>query len=164
MNNRVVLSRPAGLRAWRACVARKPWRLHRDESGAALLEFSLVFGLFVFILYGLIAFGMILALKQGVTNAATEAARSAVGITTDSAAITKATTTAKDRLSWLSSSQKAALVVTPTVGLCAGGSGRCITVLVKYPYKGHELVPPAPGLGLVTPNTISTTSTVQITS
>jgi Flp pilus assembly protein TadG len=153
VNNRVLLSRP---RAWR--------RLRRDESGAALLEFSLVFGLFVFILYGLIAFGMILALKQSVTNAATEAARSAVGITDDTSAISKATTTAQDRLSWLSSSQKAALQVTPTIASCAGGSGRCITVVVTYPYKGHELVPPAPGLGLVTPNSISTTSTVQITS
>jgi Flp pilus assembly protein TadG len=153
VNNPVLLSRP---RSWR--------RFRRDESGAALLEFSLVFGLFVFILYGLIAFGMILALKQSVTNAATEAARSAVGISSDADAIAKATTTAKNRLDWLSSSQKAALQVTPTVATCAGGSGKCITVVVKYPYKGHELVPPAPGLGLVTPNTISTTSTVQITS
>jgi Flp pilus assembly protein TadG len=150
VNNRVLLSRPP--------------RLRRDESGAALLEFSLVFGLFVFILYGLIAFGMILALKQSVTNAATEAARSAVGISVDADAVTKATTTAQNRLDWLSASQKAALQVTPTVAPCAGGSGRCITVLVKYPYKGHELVPPAPGLGLVTPDTISTTATVQITS
>ena len=152
VNNRVLLPR------------RPFWLPRRDESGAALLEFSLVFGLFVFILYGLIAFGMILALKQSVTNAATEAARSAVGVSVDADAVTKATTTANDRLGWLSSSQKAALVITPTIAPCAGGSGRCITVLVKYPYKGHELVPPAPGLGLVTPDTISTTSTVQITS
>lgn len=150
VNNRVFLSRPP--------------RLRRDESGAALLEFSLVFGLFIFILYGLIAFGMILALKQSVTNAATEAARSAVGIAADAAATTKADTTARNRLDWLSASQKAALQVTPTIAPCAGGSGRCITVLVKYPYKGNELVPPAPGLGLVTPDTISTTATVQITS
>ena len=143
------------------------WRRpRRDESGAALLEFSLVFGLFVFILYGLIAFGMILALKQSVTNAATEAARSAVGITSDPDAVTKATATARDRLDWLSSSQKAALQIDiPTpIPTCAGGSGRCITVTVRYPYQGHELVPPAPGLGLVTPDTISTTATVQITS
>lgn len=148
----------------RSLLPRFPSRARRDESGAALLEFSLVFGLFVFILYGLIAFGMILALKQSVTNAATEAARSAVGITADADAVTKAETTARNRLDWLSSSQKAALVVTPTIQPCAGGSGRCITVLVKYPYKGHELVPAAPGLGLVTPNNIQTTATVQITS
>ena len=153
MNKRVVESRR---RTWR--------RPRRDESGAALLEFSLVFGLFVFILYGLIAFGMILALKQSVTNAATEAARSAVGCSSPCDPVSKATTTAQNRLNWLSSSQKAALQITPTVATCAGGSGQCITVVVTYPYKGHELVPPAPGLGLVTPDSISTTSTVQITS
>ena len=43
-----------------------------DESGAALVEFALVVGLFVFVLYGLVWFGMMLALKQGVTNAAAE--------------------------------------------------------------------------------------------
>jgi Flp pilus assembly protein TadG len=153
VNHPVLLSRPR--------FGRRP---RRDESGAALLEFSLVFGLFVFILYGLIAFGMILALKQSVTNAATEAARSAVGCTNPCDPVAKATTTAQNRLGWLSTSQKAALQITPTVGTCAGGSGQCITVVVTYPYKGHELVPPAPGLGLVTPNTISTTSIVQITS
>ncbi len=135
-----------------------------DQRGTALLEFALVAPIFFFILYALVVFGMSLALKQSVTNAATEAARSAVGISADADAITKAETTARNRLDWLSSSQKAALQVTPTVAPCAGGAGRCITVLVKYPYKGHELVPAAPGLGLVTPDTIQTTATVQITS
>ena len=40
----------------------------------------------MFVLYGLISFGMILATKQRVTNAAAEAARSAVGETNDAAA------------------------------------------------------------------------------
>ena len=143
--------------------------LRRDERGAALVEFALVFGLFVFILYGLIAFGMMLALKQSMTNASAEAARSAVGISDDASAITKATTTAQQRLSWLGGSdwshgQKGAVTITPTVAACAGGSGRCLTVNVTYNYSAHPLVPPAPGLGLVTPNSFSSTSTVQISS
>lgn len=130
------------------------------------MEFALVFGLFVFILYGLIAFGMMLALKQSMTNASAEAARSAVGITSDATAISKATTTAQQRLSWLSGSswtsgQKGAVTITPTVATC-NGSGRCLTVVVTYSYSAHPLVPPAPGLGLVTPNSFSSTSTVQI--
>ena len=55
--------------------------LRRNQAGAAAVEFPLVVGLFVFILYGLIAFGMILATKQRVTNATAEGARAAVGQT-----------------------------------------------------------------------------------
>ena len=71
----------------RAAAAAPSW----DESGAALVEFALVVGLFVFILYGLISFGMILATKQRITNAAAEAARAAVGESNDADAISVAT-------------------------------------------------------------------------
>jgi Flp pilus assembly protein TadG len=63
----------------------------RDQRGAALVEFSLVVALFVFVLYGLIAFGMILATKQRVTNAAAEWARAAVGQPSAAAAVSAAT-------------------------------------------------------------------------
>ena len=67
--------------------ARSGLRRERGESGAALVEFALVIGLFMLILYGLISYGMIMATKQRVTNAASEAARSAVGEANDAAAI-----------------------------------------------------------------------------
>lgn len=142
--------------------------MRRDERGAALVEFAIVFGLFVFILYGLVAFGMMLALKQSMTNASAEAARSAIGISDDATAISRATTTAQQRLNWLSGAdwsqgQKGAVTITPSIATCSGGSGRCLTVNVSYNYSGHPLVPPAPGLGLVTPNSFFSSSTVQIT-
>lgn len=139
-------------------------RLRRTESGAALVEFALVFGLFVFILYALIAFGMMLALKQSVTNASAEAARSAVGINTDADAIAKAKTTAADRLDWLGGKYQDS-DTTATVGFCNGSSGpKCITVKITYPYGSRPLVPPAPGLGLITPDSFGSTAIVQITS
>ena len=139
-------------------------RPRRDESGAAILEFSLVVGLFVFILYALIAFGLMLSLKQSITAAAAEGARAAVGISDDATALTTAQTTAAERLDWLSTSQKAALIITPTIlDPCPGGSGRCMQVEVTYPYEGNELVPPAPGLGLVTPSSFGSTAVVKIT-
>lgn len=148
---------PPGLRALRR-------RRAAGESGAALVEFAVVIGLFVSVLYGLIAFGMMLALKQSVTSAAAEAARAAVGITTDGAAITTAQTTAADRLDWLSPAQQAALIITPTIlNPCPNGSGRCIRVEITYPYAGNELIPPAPGLGLVTPSSFGSTAVVKIT-
>ncbi len=138
--------------------------LRRDESGAALVEFALVFGLFVFILYGLIAFGMMLALKQSVTNASAEGARAAVGITDEAAAITKAKDTVADRLDWLGGKYQSS-DTTASVGFCSGSTGpKCITVKINYPYSSRPLVPPAPGLGLITPDSFGSTAVVQITS
>src|SRR5438270_9596571 len=57
-------------------------RLH-GENGVELLEFALVIPIFVFVLYGLIAFGLMLSAKQTVTNAAAEGARAAVGASGD---------------------------------------------------------------------------------
>lgn len=45
----------------------------RDESGAASSS-SLVFVIFIFLMYGLITFGVILSQKQAVTNAAADGA------------------------------------------------------------------------------------------
>jgi Flp pilus assembly protein TadG len=128
--------------------------LRRDESGTALVEFALVVGLFVFILYGLIAFGMILATKQRITNAAAEGARAAVGQTTSAAAISAAT--ARVAAAGLPSG-----AFTPSYTTAACGTNQCITVTITYDLSGHPVVPAAPGLGLVTPSTITSTAVVQ---
>lgn len=131
----------------------------RDQSGAAAVEFALVVGLFVFVLYGLISFGMILATKQRVTNAAAEGARAAVGQT--NAADAKNAAVARVLAAGLPAGSYS---IGPGAGepsVAACGSNQCITVTVTYNLAGNPVVPPAPGLGLVTPNTISSTAVVQ---
>src|SRR5438132_6257497 len=54
-------------------------RLRDRDRGAVLVEFSLVFILFAFICYALVAFGLALNLKSNLTHAASEGARAAVG-------------------------------------------------------------------------------------
>ena len=49
------------------------------ENGVEMLEFALVIPIFIFVLYGLIAFGMMLSAKQTITHSAAEGARAAVG-------------------------------------------------------------------------------------
>jgi len=118
------------------------------------VEFALVVGLFIFILYGLIAFGMILATKQRITNAAAEGARAAVGQTSASAAVTAATNRVL----------AAGLPVgayTPTYSTGACGLNQCITVTITYNLATNPVIPPAPGLGLVTPSTITSSAVVQ---
>ena len=133
--------------------------LRRDQSGAAAVEFALVVGLFVFILYGLISFGMILATKQRITNAAAEGARAAVGQTNaadaKNAAITRVAAAGLPA---------GAYSIGPGPGepsVYACGSFQCIEVTVTYNLAANPVVPPAPGLGLVTPNTISSKAVVQ---
>ncbi len=126
-----------------------------DESGAAILEFSLVFILFVFILYGLITFGVILAQKQAITNAAADGARSAVGNATPAAA-------AQARVESALGAPNGRYIATYTSAPCVGGTGTCMTVKIDWQYKTKPLVPPAPGLGLVTPDTFGATAVVQI--
>ncbi len=135
--------------------ARSGLRRERGESGAALVEFALVIGLFMLILYGLISYGMIMATKQRVTNAASEAARSAVGQTSDAAAIATATT----RVNALLSGGSYAPVPVVTTAPC--GSHTCVKVKITWDYKNHPVVPPAPGIGLFTPDNIVSEAQVQ---
>ena len=141
--------------------------VRRNESGAALLEFSLVFGLFVFILYGLIAFGMMLAVKQSITAAAAEGARSVVGVADNPLTVgtdervEQAKSTVAQRLNWLGGNYVPASDL--TVGTPFSCNGKtCITVKITYHYTDRPLVPPAPGLNLVTPDTFASEATVQI--
>jgi Flp pilus assembly protein TadG len=141
-----------------APTARTRRRFRRgDESGAALVEFALVVGIFMFVLYGLISFGMILAQKQRITNAAAEAARSAVG-QTDSAGAQLAATNRVTTL--LGAPGPYTATINPAFS-CGSGPANCIQVKIVYDYKNHPLVPPAPGLGVFTPDKFESTAVVQ---
>ena len=141
---------------------RRRRRLRRDESGAALLEFSLVFVLFAFILYGLVAFGMILATKQRITSAASGGARAAVGATSDADAQSKAQQRVEDALG-APGSYTATYTPLPCDPALPAGP-RCMTVDIVYDHDNHPIVPPAPGLGLVTPDTFGAKAVVQFSN
>ena len=131
-------------------------RLRRgDQSGAAILEFALVIPIFLFVLYGLITFGLILAQKQQITNAAADGARAAVG---QSDPVAAATARVEESLG-----APGDYTATYSTGVCTGGPGQCITVDIVYDYANHPIVPPAPGLGLVTPDTFHSSAVVQYT-
>ena len=125
-----------------------------------MVEFSLVVGIFVMVLYGLIYFGMALATKQRVTNAAAEGARAAVGAPTAADAQSKAQARVEDLLD----TPNGRYVVTPVAAACdaAAPTGpQCITVEIEWDWDGHPTVPAAPGLGLAPVNTLGSKATVQ---
>jgi Flp pilus assembly protein TadG len=157
------------MRTPRISVMRR--RIRRDERGAALLEFALVFGLFVFVLYALIAFGLILSTKNSITHAAAEGARSAIGVTDNTATsnderVDAAKARVAQSLDWLGSKYVASDSPDPVIAHCTNSTSptaTCITVKVVYPYDLRPLVSPAPGLGLVTPSSFSATAVVELT-
>lgn len=148
-----------------------PQRTHRakGEEGVVLVEFALVFALFVFILYALIAFGTALALKQSVTHAAAEGARAAVGVvdnpsTTADERVEKAMEEVAASLDWIGDKYSAD-DVDARIQQCTDGvptSGSCMFVTITYPYNDKPVVPNAPGLGVVMPDTMTSEAVVKI--
>jgi hypothetical protein len=48
----------------------------------------------------------------------------------------------------------------PTPTTC--GTNTCITVEVRYDWKNHPLLPKFPGLGLILPDTLKSTSVARV--
>jgi Flp pilus assembly protein TadG len=123
-----------------------------------MVEFALVVGIFVMVLYGLVYYGMALATKQRVTNAAAEGARAAVG----AASAADAQTIAQNRVVSLLGTPNGRYTVTPVAGFCNGSSGpECITVTITYDWENHPAVPAAPGLNLAPVPSLGSTARVQ---
>ncbi|MGH9226706.1 MAG: TadE/TadG family type IV pilus assembly protein [Acidimicrobiales bacterium] len=150
-----------------------PRFLRRDEHGAAAVEFAIIAIPFFLLLYGLVVFGMALAVKQSVTNAAAEGARAAVGITDAADAVDKAEEVVASRLDWLGSNyQSSDLTVswynttTSSCGAATPPSGQpwTICVAIDLPYKSREVVPAAPIVSNVTPEHLRSTAIVQVGS
>ncbi|MEX2659755.1 MAG: TadE family protein [Acidimicrobiales bacterium] len=163
-----------------------------DERGAAMVEFALVVPLFVFLLLGLIAFGLILALKQSVTQSAEEGARAAVGIffvnggpATVEDKEQAAYEGARQGLTWLgdkccnhvgesasaTSDPAAPLSISTDVIGCDGGTSgpgnECMRVRVDYPYKDAPLMPLPDGIppfSFVVPDTLRSEAVVRVNS
>ena len=128
-----------------------------------MVEFALVVGVFVMVLYGLIYFGMAVATKQRVTNAAAEGARAAVGQASGSLA----QTAAQNRVIALLGTQAGRYTVTPVAAACdpAAPSGpQCVTVTISWDWAGHPVVPAAPGLRIFPINTLGSQAVVQYSS
>jgi Flp pilus assembly protein TadG len=134
------------------------------------VEFALVSLLFIFFIYAVAVFGIVLSTKNSITHAAAEGARSALSVsdlpaaTLDARRITQATTTAGNSLNGTLGSHYHPSDVSATIAGCdsPADTHKCITVTITYPWHTDPIVPVAPGLGLVTPDTIRTTAVVRL--
>jgi Flp pilus assembly protein TadG len=141
-----------------------PNRRRHDQRGAALVEFAIASVVLLVLLFGIIEYGYVLSFKQGLTQAAAEGARvGAVG--GNSAAI--ATAVNKSVGAFKQTCNTGGLSCKndggawpPTTSTC--GTNTCITIEVSYDWKNHPLLPKFPGLGLILPDTLKSTSVARV--
>jgi Flp pilus assembly protein TadG len=113
----------------------------RDEDGAVIAEFALVMPMLVFLLFGMIEFGLVLFNKQVITNASREAARAGIVVDLDTGETNYDTYVADIAMDYCSNylidlGGNAIPQVQPTY--TAKGFGNELEVLVTYDY--HFLV------------------------
>lgn len=176
-----------GPRTWE--VVRKLRHRRGDEHGAEMIEFAIVVVLLITLLYGIITYGMILAAQATVTQAAADASRAGLvlGSATEScgsytvpSSTCTADSEASNDLGWMDkgtcnqfagTSAPGSNVVVSTGPMtctaikenCPSNSAiQCLAVTVSYNYSSDPLFPELPGLGLITPSTISSTNVVQL--
>jgi Flp pilus assembly protein TadG len=164
-----------GPRTW-----RMPKRLRRrDERGAEMVEFALVVVLLIALLYGIVSYGLILAAQSTITQAAADGARSGIVQSSTSpctsgttpCAITTAEGQAANDVGWLNKGTCGGAGATTTITCVAteaacpsNASNQCLTVTVTYDYGSSPLFPELPGMGVITPSTISSSNTLQMST
>jgi len=112
---------PAG-----ACGSQARLQHVDSELGAAAVEFALVLPLFLFLIYGMVHYGLLFSLSLGMTSAANDGARAAVAVdpeeTNYETLVTeRARAAVVARLAWLSDTQK---------GIVLGASGELVAVTI----------------------------------
>jgi len=137
----------------------------REERGSVLLEFAIVAPLLVLLLYGIVAFGFVMAVKHSVTQAAADGARAAVPVAQTGTAPTQAALAQADNaIHWLGQCNAGGITCTTTVAQCPNEpqGWNCLTMNVSYDYRDHPVIPSLPGLGLVLPSTIPASTTTLL--
>jgi Flp pilus assembly protein TadG len=133
----------------------------RSEDGAVIVEFAVIFIVFVALLWGLISYGVIFAAQQSMAHAASEGARTGAGVADQAGAIAAAEGVAYNQLSWLGSDDPAdGLEVTVTIDPCDYDATRnCLVVETTYDWANFPIVPSL--LDISTPNTLTSRAVVQ---
>jgi len=140
------------------------------DAGSVVVEFALVALLVLTLLFGVISYGVILAVQQTVDQAAAEAARAGVplgcmpGPADCSQTSTRATAQAASSAGWLSGSSCNAPVTCTVTFLqpCPNNpspTSTCIRITVAYDWGGSPIIPTF----VPTPSTIKSTSVAIIT-
>ena len=119
----------------------------RTDEGAAAVEFGLVLVPLLILVFGVISYGYMLSFRQAMSQGAAEGARaaavwaSAYDSTQDAARIAAARVRIDEALASYGVACGSGATCTITITPCVGGSGRCVSVTVSYPYADEPLTP-----------------------
>ena len=137
----------------------------RNERGAAVVEFAIASVILLVLLFGIISYGYALSFKQGLTQAAAEGARAAAVASTGTAATAAAAAVTPALSAFNKTCTSAGMNCTYSTAAadtqCAVGTS-CMRVQIAYDYKNYPLLPKFPGLGLVLPDSLKSTSITQV--
>ena len=126
---------------------QRPRPARRTDDGAAAVEFGLVLVPLLALVFGAISYGYMLSFRQAMSQGAAEGARaaavwaSAYDSTQDPARIAAARVSIDEALSSYGVGCGSGATCTITITPCVGGSGRCVSVAVSYPYAADPLTP-----------------------
>ena len=153
--------------------AKRTANKHEPERGAAALELALALPVLLLLIYGIIQFGTVFLIRQDLTEAASDAARSSVAVTQSSVVSTALTQLVGDI-----NNDSAGLVTVPSGGSCPTSGAiltcsvtaaacpigmpstdDCLTVTVVYHYEQSPVLPDFFGIPLPT---ITASSTVLL--
>lgn len=127
------------------------------QDGAVVVEFAVVFVLFVMILWGILTYGVIFAAQQTVTHAAGEAARATVGHTSQEDAKDVALGVATEQLAWLGDSGEPDREdVTFDACPAPADDQTCVYVEYAYPWQDDPLITPL--FDIAIPSTLTGTA------
>jgi len=145
-----------------------------------MVEFAVVVVLLIALLYGIITYGLILAAQATVTQAAADATRA--GIVSSTTAVATAEAQACNDIGWMNKTcgtpttyNTTSCTFSPnpadaiTAFACqmacpSNANNTCLKVTVTYNNSSAPLFPVMPGLGVITPSTISSTNILQLST
>jgi Flp pilus assembly protein TadG len=112
-----------------------------------VVEFAIVFLLFMTLVWGIITYGVVFAVQQTVTHAAGEAARATVSQPTVEEAEAVALSVAASQTTWLGEHVTTSVEFLPCDAANPDGA-TCVHVEFTYPWAEHPIVTPLFSVGI----------------
>lgn len=145
-------------------------RRTREESGAAFVEFVLVFPIFLFVITAMVSYGAMFSFRQTLSQAATDGARAAAiapAHLTFNQRRDRATAAVNEALAGLpgpavSCGSGGLTCTVPTVPTSCGNSAECISVALSYAYSTHPRIQLPQLFGFVLPEQLTYTASARI--
>ncbi len=146
----------------------------RRDDGAAAVEFALVVPLLVLLLFGIISYGVMLSLRQTISQAAAEGARAAAVEFTEDEKQAEGVAAVDEALNSFGITCAGGALVKNggNVGSCevtapgpcqpAAPGVTCVRVTITYDYRDHPIVPSFPGVGYVMPSQLSYSAQARV--